>query len=79
MDDIKVQPILQPLYDYLASGEASCTWTTTAPSTCRSSAGTCSRIATGDESWETMVPEAVADLIKQKSFFDYSKVRVDED
>ena len=37
------------------------------------------RIAMGDETWESMVPEAVADLIKQKSFFDYSKVKIDEE
>jgi hypothetical protein len=37
------------------------------------------RIAMGDETWESMVPEAVADLIKQKSFFDHSKVKLDEE
>ena len=37
------------------------------------------RIAAGDDTWESMVPKEVADLIKQKSFFDYSKVKVDDD
>jgi hypothetical protein len=36
------------------------------------------RIARGDETWESMVPEAVAELIKQRSFFDYAKVKVDQ-
>jgi hypothetical protein len=33
----------------------------------------------GDDQWESMVPGAVADLIKQKSFFEYSKGRVHQD
>jgi hypothetical protein len=36
------------------------------------------RIATGDGAWESMVPDEVADLIKQKAFFDYSKARADD-
>lgn len=31
------------------------------------------RIAAGDEAWETMVPTSVADLIKRRSFFSYRK------
>jgi hypothetical protein len=31
------------------------------------------RIAAGDESWESMVPEEVAALIKRRSFFGYVK------
>jgi hypothetical protein len=35
------------------------------------------RIAGGDPSWESMVPEVVAELIKQRSFFGYSKAKAD--
>jgi len=31
------------------------------------------RIAAGDESWETMVPAAVAEIIKKRGFFGYTK------
>jgi hypothetical protein len=31
------------------------------------------RIAKQDDSWETMVPEQVADLIKRRAFFGYVK------
>jgi hypothetical protein len=31
------------------------------------------RIAANDDSWETMVPDAVATLIKKRSFFGYVK------
>jgi len=36
------------------------------------------RLAVGDGTWESMVPDGVADLIKQRSFFDYSKSRADD-
>jgi hypothetical protein len=35
------------------------------------------RIAAGDESWETMVPNAVADIIKKRGFFGYTRGRED--
>ena len=35
------------------------------------------RIASGDEAWESMVPEAVAALIKRRNFFGYHKARHD--
>jgi hypothetical protein len=38
------------------------------------------RIAEGDETWEAMVPSAVADLIKRRSFFGYTRPdRYDDD
>ena len=42
VDDIKVRPELQPLYDYLAGRAVSSTSTTTGQTSCRSSAATCS-------------------------------------
>jgi hypothetical protein len=35
------------------------------------------RIAACDESWETMVPGEVAELIKKRSFFGYAKPGLD--
>jgi hypothetical protein len=35
------------------------------------------RIAAGDESWENMVPPAVAELIKRRAFFGYIRPRLD--
>jgi hypothetical protein len=32
------------------------------------------RIAANDDSWETMVPDEVAALIKKRSFFGYGKL-----
>jgi len=31
------------------------------------------RIASGDESWDEMVPPQVAELIRQRGFFGYKK------
>ena len=35
------------------------------------------RIAAHDETWETMVPKEVAEMIKRRSFFGYSKARIE--
>ena len=35
------------------------------------------RIAARDETWETMVPKEVAEMIKRRSFFGYSKARIE--
>jgi hypothetical protein len=35
------------------------------------------KISIGDNAWELMVPEAVADLVKQRSFFDYQASRAE--
>ena len=56
------------------AGAASSTWTTTGPSTCTSSAATCcAGSAANDDSWEEMVPEQCAELIKRRGFFGYVK------
>jgi len=34
------------------------------------------RISAGDDAWEAMVPPAVAELIKRRSFFGYSRSTV---
>jgi hypothetical protein len=74
VDDIKVQPEIQPLYDYLA-GRGSFVNLDNYRSEYLPifSRDVLRRIAANDDSWETMVPEAVAALIKRRSFFGYVK------
>jgi len=74
VDDIKVQPEIQPLYDYLA-GRGSFV---NLDNCCREylhifSRDVLRRIAANDDSWETMVPAEVAVLIKKRAFFGYVK------
>jgi len=74
VDDIKVQPEIQPLYDYLA-GRGSFV---NLDNCCREylhifSRDVLRRISANDESWETMVPDEVAVLIKKRAFFGYVK------
>jgi hypothetical protein len=76
VDDIVVQPELQPLYDYL-KGRGSFVHL----DNCRSeflsifSRDVLRRIAADDDSWESMVPHRVAELIKRRAFFGYVKPR----
>jgi hypothetical protein len=74
VNDIKVRTELQPLYDYLA-GRGSfvhldnyrAEWLPIF------SRDVLRRIAANDDSWESMVPAEVAELIKRRSFFGYAK------
>ncbi len=80
VDDIKVQPELQPLYDYLAGRGSFVNLDNYCPGYLRIfSRDVLRRIAANDESWETMVPDEVAALIKKRSFFGYVKPRLDPD
>ncbi len=77
VDDIKVQPELQPLYDYLAGRGSFVNLDNYCPDYLRIfSRDVLRRIAANDESWETMVPDEVAALIKKRSFFGYVKPRL---
>jgi hypothetical protein len=74
VDDIKVQPEIQPLYDYLAGRGSFVNLDNFCPEYLSIfSRDVLRRIAANDDSWETMVPEAVAALIKRRSFFGYVK------
>jgi hypothetical protein len=74
VDDIKVQPELQPLYDYLAGRGSFVNLDNFCPEYLPIfSRDVLRRIAASDESWETMVPAEVAALIKKRSFFGYVK------
>jgi hypothetical protein len=72
VNDIKVQSDLQPLYDYLA-GRGSFVHLDNYKSEFLPifSRDVLRRIAAGDDTWETMVPAEVADLIKRRGFFGY--------
>jgi hypothetical protein len=72
VDDIKVQSDLQPLYDYLAGRGSFVNLDNYRPEYLPIfSRDVLRRIASNDDSWETMVPEEVAQLIKRRGFFGY--------
>jgi hypothetical protein len=72
--DIKVQPELQPLYDYLAGRGSFVHLDTYRPQYLPIfSRDVLRRIAANDNSWEDMVPPQVAELIKRRAFFGYLK------
>ena len=74
VDDIKVQPEIQPLYDYLAGRGSFVNLDNFRPEYLPIfSRDVLRRIAANDESWETMVPGEVAALIKKRAFFGYVK------
>src|SRR5487761_1451426 len=72
VDDIKVRPELQPLYDYLAGRGSFVHLDNYRPEFLPIfSRDVLRRIAADDESWERMVPAEVAELIKRRRFFGY--------
>ena len=80
VDNLEVDPSLRPLYEYLAMrGSFVPLDNYRAEYLSIFSRDVLKRISVGDDEWESMVPMAVADLIKQKSFFDYSKIKIHED
>src|SRR5580698_10245548 len=74
VDDIQVGSELQPLYDYLAGRGSFVHLGNYRPEFLTIfSRDVLRRIAARDDSWEGMVPAAVADLIKRRGFFGYAK------
>ena len=74
VDDIKVQPEIQPLYDYLAGRGSFVNLDNYRPECLPIfSRDVLRRIAANDDTWETMVPEQVAELIKRRGFFGFVK------
>jgi hypothetical protein len=74
VNDIQVGSELQPLYDYLAGRGSFVHLDNYRPEFLAIfSRDVLRRIAAGDDSWEDMVPPAVADLIKRRGFFGYAK------
>ncbi len=74
-EDMSVSPELQPLFDYLARRGSfvhlDCYRPDYLPILSRD---VLRRIAAADESWEAMVPPAVAELIIKRSFFGHQRV-----
>jgi phosphoglycerate dehydrogenase-like enzyme len=74
VDSIKVQPELQPLYDYLHGRGSFVDLDNFRPEYLPIfSRDVLRRIAAQDDSWETMVPAEVVELIKRRAFFGYVK------
>jgi hypothetical protein len=74
VDNIKVRPDLQPLYDYLVGRGSFVHLDNYRPEFLPIfSREVLRRIAAADESWEGMVPADVAELIKRRGFFGYVK------
>jgi hypothetical protein len=71
---VKVKPDLQPLYDYLVRRGSFVQLDNYNPEYLPIfSRDVLKRIASGDESWEEMVPPQVADIVRQRGFFGYKK------
>jgi hypothetical protein len=74
VDTLQVTPELQPLYDFLNRRGSFVGLDNYKPDYLPIlSRDVLKRIAAGDEVWESQVPDAVADLIKKRSFFDYRR------
>jgi hypothetical protein len=71
---LKVEPELQPLYDYLVGRGSFVQLDNFNPKYLPIfSRDVLKRIASGDESWDEMVPVKVAEIIRQRGFFGYKK------
>ena len=71
---IKVKSELQPLYDYLVGRGSFVQLENFNPAYLSIfSRDVLKRIASGDESWNEMVPQQVAEIIRQRGFFGYTK------
>jgi hypothetical protein len=74
VNDIRVRPELQPLYDYLAGRGSFVHLDNYRPEFLHIfSRDVLRRIAANDDSWEGMVQPDVAELIKRRGFFGYVK------
>jgi len=74
VDDLSVSEDLQPLYDYLARRGSFVGLDNYKPDYLPIlSRDVLRRIASGDVSWESMVPPEVGELIKKRGFFGYHR------
>ncbi len=70
IDTLEVNPELRPLYQYLAGRQRFVALDNYRPEYINIfSRDVLKRIAAGDSSWEQMVPDQVADIIKKRGFF----------
>ncbi|MPQ98575.1 TonB-dependent receptor [Modestobacter sp. I12A-02628] len=76
VDTVRVSPELQPLYDYLAGRGSFVGLDEYKPEYLPIlSRDVLKRIPTEDESWESMVPVEVSELIRKRGFFGYNRAR----
>lgn len=74
VDDLQVDGDLQPLYDYLARRGSFVGLDNYKPDYLSIlSRDVLRRIAAGDPTWESMVPDEVGTLIKKRGFFGYHR------
>jgi hypothetical protein len=74
VDDLTVEPLLQPLFDYLAGRGSFVNLDNYKPDYLPIlSRDVLKRIAAGDHEWEHMVPPAVTEVIKARSFFGHHR------
>jgi hypothetical protein len=74
VEDLRVGQGLQPLFDYLAGRGSFVHLGSYTPEHLQIlSRDVLRRIASGDESWRSMVPPAVATMIEQRGFFGYRR------
>jgi hypothetical protein len=75
VDNLAVDDDLQPLYDYLARRGSFVGLDNYKPDYLPIlSRDVLRRIAAGDTTWESMVPEEVSAVIKKRGFFGYQRV-----
>jgi hypothetical protein len=75
VDDVRVTPELQPLFDYLAMRGSFVNLDNYRVDYLKIlSRDVLKRIAAGDTEWHDMVPAAVADMIVRRSFFKHQKL-----
>lgn len=76
VENLEVDAELRPLYDYLAGRGSFVPLDNFRPDYLKIfSRDVLARIAAHDDSWEQMVPDAVAEVIKQRKYFGYGKAR----
>jgi len=74
VEDLRVDPSLQPLFDYLANRGSFVHLADYRPDYLPIlSRDVLRRIAAGDETWQEMVPPAVAELIVRRAFFGHQE------
>jgi hypothetical protein len=74
LQTLKVNPELQPLYDYLVGRGSFVQLDNFNPKYLPIfSRDVLKRIVSGDESWDEMVPAKVAEIIRERGFFGYAK------
>jgi hypothetical protein len=78
VENLEVAPELRKLYGYLADRGSFTQLDNFKPEYLHIfSRDVLKRIAAHDENWELMVPPEVAEIIKKRGFFGYSKSRAD--